>query len=147
MNNKSKVSIFSLFVLKSVLAASLIMFLCMAIGELFYDKNLFSGFLHRPTLWTAIFFETGVATILMTTIGALVLYQFRDKTKKQFLSVAALTWLLLDVLLISAYSYFYWTRDWHITKIAPGLIFGWILPGTLFTTYLIYSSFDLKEAN
>ena len=58
------------------------MFGCMALGEFLYDKSLISGFLGRPLLWVGIFLETSVATLFMTTLGAVILYRFRSLDKK-----------------------------------------------------------------
>lgn len=77
-----RLSVYVSFFLKAVLIASAIMLICMALGELCWDKNLFSGFLYRPILWAGIVLETTVATLFMTTLGALILYRFRFFDKK-----------------------------------------------------------------
>ena len=123
------------------------MFVCMALGELVYDKNLFSGFLRKPILWAGVLLETSVATIFMTSLGALILYRFRFLNKTMYVGLSALVWCLLGMLLIALYSHFYWTRDWHLTSIAPGLIFGWILPGVLSIVYFVTISLDLRLPN
>ncbi len=142
---KTRFSIYTLFFLKAVSAASVIMFTCMALGELVYDKNLFSGFLSKPFLWVGVFLETSIATILMTAMGALILSYFRFLSKKAFASISAIVWCLLGILLIALYNYFYWKRDWHLTEIAPGLMFGWILPGVLSIIYFVSLSLDLRQ--
>ncbi|RYZ92444.1 MAG: hypothetical protein EOP06_04240 [Proteobacteria bacterium] len=146
MENRKRFSTYAAFFLKAILAASVIMFVCMALGELLYDKNLFSGFLSRPSLWGAVFLETAIATIFMTMIGSLILFHFRFFERKVFAGISAGVWSGLGAALIVVYAHFYWTREWHITAIAPGLIFGWILPGVLFITYLVYSSLALRES-
>ncbi len=55
---------------------------------------------------------------------------------------SVMTWLSLSALLVGLYAHFYWTREWHLTAMAPGLIFGWILPGTL--TLICFVRFSLK---
>lgn len=146
MKNRNRFSTYAAFYLKAILAASIIMFACMALGELLYDNNLFSGFLTRPSLWGAVFFETAIATILMTAIGSVILFRFRTYQRKVFVGISAGVWCGLGTALIILYSYFYWTREWQITAIAPGLIYGWILPGFIFITYLVSSSLSLREA-
>ena len=100
----------------------------MALGELLYDKSLFSGFLTKPKLWLGVFFETSVATIMMTGAGALIRSRLYYLRIEMFALASFLVWSLLGLLLIFLYSHFYWTREWHLTSIAPGLLFGWIAP-------------------
>ncbi len=141
---KNKVVIYCAFFLKAVFIATVIMFGCMALGEIFYDKNLFSGFLRSPMLWVGIFLETSAATVSMTTIGAIILYRFRFLDKNLFARISAAVWCLLGIVVIALYSHFYWTRDWHITAMAPGLVFGWILPGLLSVICFVWLSLDLR---
>lgn len=122
------------------------MFGCMALGELYWDKNLFSGFLRKPILWLGIFLETTVATAFMTTLGALILSRFRFLDKRIFVGVSAGVWSLLGIAVVALYSHFYWTRDWNITAMAPGLVFGWILPGLLSILCFVWLSIDLRVA-
>lgn len=142
MTSRYNLLTYSLFVVKSVSTATVVMFLCMAMGELFFDKNLFSGFLQKPSLWALIFIETCVAAVPMTVLGALFLYRFRLAIKKKFVLASVTTWLSLSALLVGLYAHFYWTREWYLTSMAPGLIFGWILPGTL--TLICFVRFSLK---
>jgi hypothetical protein len=144
MASKSSISIYSAFFLKAIFIASAIMFGSMALGEICYDKSLFNGFLSRPILWVGVFLETTLATLFMTTIGALVLYRFRRLDRKLFALTSTAVWGLLGAIVIALYSYFYWTREWHITNLAPGLVFGWILPGLLSIICFVWLSFDLR---
>jgi hypothetical protein len=141
MNTRSRLSIYVAFFLKAVFSALVIMFGCMALGELTYDAKLFSGFLKRPSLWVGILEETFIATLLMTALGACILHRFRFSSRRVFIRVSAFVFCLLGLILIALYSHFYWTRDWHITAMAPGLIFGWFLPGLL--TVISFVSFSL----
>jgi hypothetical protein len=127
--------------------ASAIMFGCMALGEICYDKTLFNGFLSRPILWAGVFLETTIATALMTTLGALALYRFRFLGKRLFALTSTAIWCLLGIGIIALYRYFYWTREWHITEMAPGLVFGWILPGLISIFCFVWLSFDLRLTN
>lgn len=145
MKSKSRMSVYGKFILKAILVASLIMFGCMALGEIFYDRNLFSGFLGKPLLWAGVFLETSVATILLAAVGALILYRFRFLSQKLFAGVSLAVWCLLDLILIVLYGHFYWEREWHITAMTPGLIFGWILPGLLTLVCFVALSFDLRQ--
>ncbi len=144
MKSRSRLSVYGAFFLKAVLIASVIMFVCMVLGEVCWDKNLFSGFLRKPVLWGGIFLETTVATLFMTTLGALILYHFRFLNKKFFVGVSSAVWCLLGIVVIALYSHFYWIRDWHITAITPGLFFGWILPGMLSVICFVWLSLDLR---
>ena len=145
MVGRSKPALYSMFLLKAILAATLIMFGCMSMGELLYDENLFSGFLKRPSLWFGVFLETTIATIFMTAVGGLILYRFRYLSRNAFVRVAVVAWCLSGCALVALYSAFYWTRAWHLTVITPGFIFGWILPGLLFVTYLVFSSLEMRS--
>ncbi|RYZ93291.1 MAG: hypothetical protein EOP06_01445 [Proteobacteria bacterium] len=146
MKSKNGLSTYGLFVLKAVLVASVLMFGCMSLGELVYDENLFSGFLHRPPLWFGILVETAIATLFMTLLGTPILYRLRYFHRRSFAVAATIIWCIAGLCLVGLYSYFYWTREWHITALTPGFIFGWILPGMLFVAYLVFTSLELRSA-
>jgi hypothetical protein len=40
---------------------------------------------------------------------------------------------------------FYWPREWHLTAIQPGLIFGWIIPCALILGAFIWFSEKLHN--
>lgn len=145
MLSKSRTRLYGAFYLNAVIGASIIMFGCMAAGEIIYDRNLFRGFLGEPSLWVGIFMETSIATMFMTVIGSLILYWFRSLRKDVFARVSAVVWCSLGLILIALYSHFYWTREWHLTAIAPGLVFGWILPGLLSIIYFVSLSLKLRQ--
>jgi hypothetical protein len=123
------------FVTKCTLAAQLIMFTSMAAGELLYDANLFRGFLKRPEIWIYILIETTFASLPVCLTGFAILKSnsdlFAAKNETHFAKKAAIVWLGLGVLVIVLYKIFYWPREWRLTAVAPGLIFGWILPCSL----------------
>lgn len=122
------------------------MFVSMAAGELLIDSNLFSGFLKKPFIWYGIFLETGAATLLFSTIGLLILSRFRFLGKKAFSRVSLATWIFLSIILMALYAYFYWPREWHLTALTPGLIFGWLIPGILTIGWLVLFSLDLRQS-
>ena len=146
-NGESRIkTVYALFLSKALVAGLLIMFVCMASGELLYDSHLFSGFLTRPKLWIGIFFETTVAVTLMGIVASPVLYRFRFSTRRHFIVVSTLTWIALGCALVGLNSHFYWTREWHLTAIAPGLFFGWFLPGLLTVICFVWLSTGLRQS-
>lgn len=72
--------------------------------------------------WNA--FRNNDCKRFMTVIGALILYRFRFLDKKLFALTSIAVWGLLGIVVIALYSHFYWTREWHITEMTPGLVFG-----------------------
>ena len=120
------------FIAKCTFAAQLIMFSCMAAGEILYDENLFRGFLKRPEVWIYILLETAIASLPVCLIGLAVLKSgsdiFAAKDETEFAKKSAGVWITLGLAVIALYRFFYWPREWRLTAVAPGLIFGWILP-------------------
>jgi hypothetical protein len=132
------------FITKCTLTAQLIMFTCMAAGEILYDANLFRGFLKRPEIWIYILLETAMASVPVCLTGFSILKSGSDflsaKDETHFTKKAAIVWLSLGLIVIALYKIFYWPREWRLTAVAPGLIFGWILPCSL--TLLCWSFFS-----
>lgn len=121
----------TLFILKSLLASELLMFGSMAAGEIFIDSNLFSGFLRRPEIWHGIFLETAIATLPVCLLGAWILWKIKIYSKQSFLFVSLGTWLVLCFSVVGLYKIFYFPRDWKLTLLHPGILFGWVIPGIL----------------
>lgn len=123
------------FTFQSVLTAMLIMFFCMAAGELLYDGTLFRGFLRRPEIWPAILSETAVASLLFCQLGLFLLRKLLElnpaKNESDFLKKSVLVWCGTGLALVMLYWFAYWPREWRLTTVAAGLFFGWILPGTV----------------
>lgn len=119
----------------------------MALGELLIDPGLFSGFLLKPNLWAGIFIETSMATLVISLIGLFVLSKFRLVHRGAFVVISAVTWLLLSFALVALYAHFYWVREWHLTILTPGLIFGWIIPGCLTIGCLVLFSLGLRPSS
>ncbi len=119
------------FIVKCFIASELLMFGSMASRELFFDPNLFSGFLSKPEIWYGIFLETALATLLVCLIGVWILSWIKFKDRRNFLIASIGTWVLLCSFVVAVYKIFYFPREWKLTSIEPGLIFGWIIPGVL----------------
>lgn len=136
----------ALFVLKCLLVSELLMFGSMAAGELFIDPNLFSGFLSKPEIWYGIFLETAIATLPVCLLGAWILSKSKIQTKRNFLFASLITWLLLCVSVAGLYKIFYFPREWKLTLLHSGILFGWIIPGILIITCFVWFSEKLYSA-
>ncbi len=100
----------------------------MAAGELLVDPNLFSGFLHRPSLWAGVFLESATWTMPVILIGLFILGRLRFLNRSHFLTATFFVWFGLGAVIVVLYKFFYWPRTWHLTRIEPGIIFGWGVP-------------------
>lgn len=134
------------FIVKCVFVSCLLMFGSMAVGELFIDPNLFSGFLSKPELWFGIFLETAIATLPVCLLGTWFLSKVQFQDKRKFLFGSLATWLLLCSLVIALYKIFYFPREWKLTSIEPGLILGWVAPGILIIACFVWFSEKLYSA-
>lgn len=130
----------TVFVLKSLLAAELLMFGSMAFGELFIDPNLFSGFLNKPSLWVGVLLETAIATLPVCFIGSWILSKVSFQSMRNFLLASSGVWLLLCSSVVVVYKVLYFARDWKITLLHPGILFGWIIPGILIIGCFVWFS-------
>lgn len=136
----------TLFVLKCLLASELLMFGSMAAGEIFIDSNLFSGFLNKPEIWYGIFLETAIATLPVCLLGAWILWKSKIQTRRNFLFASLGTWLLLCLSVVGLYKIFYFPRDWKLTLLHPGILFGWVIPGVLIIACFVLFSEKLYSA-
>lgn len=122
-------------IVRLISSAVIIMFSCMMAGEILYDENLFRGFLKRPGIWPAIILETAIASLLVSQIGLFFLKKLIEfepiKSEADFLKKSAFTWVSVGLVLVVFYWLFYWPREWRLTAMGAGLLFGWILPGIL----------------
>jgi hypothetical protein len=136
------------FILKCMFISGFLMFVSMAAGEIFVDNNLFSGFLHRPSIWHGIFLESGIATFPVCLIGLFALGRVRTASKKTFLAISLAIWMLLGSAIIALYKIFYWSRDWHLTAIEPGANL-WLDHSLLVDTCFLRNVFDrlIQAAN
>jgi hypothetical protein len=126
-----------------MLVSGLMMFICMAAGEIFFDRQLFNGFLGRPSIWYRIFLESAIATLPVCLFGLLILNRFQFNSRKAFLWAASAVWASLSLLVVLLYKLFDWPRDWHFTLLDPGLIFGWFVPCLLILASFIWFSIGL----
>lgn len=133
------------FILKCLLASELLMLGSMAVGELFIDSNLFSGFFGKPEIWYGIFLETAIATLPVCLLGAWILWKSNIQTKRNFLLASLGTWLLLCLSVIGLYKIFYFPREWKLTLLHPGILFGWGIPGILIVASFVLFSEKLYE--
>lgn len=128
------------FVLKCLLASELLMFGSMALGELLIDPNLFSGFLNKPQLWIGVLLETAVATLPVCFVGVFILSKVNFRSIERFLLVSLGVWLALCSSVVALYKMFYFPRDWKLTLLHPGILFGWIIPGILIIGCFVWFS-------
>lgn len=130
----------TIFILKCLVASELLMFGSMAAGELFVDPNLFSGFLSKPQLWIGVLLETAVATLPVCFFGAFILSKVNFRSIERFLLASLGVWLALCSSVVALYKIFYFPRDWKLTLLHPGMLFGWIIPGVLIIGCFVWFS-------
>ena len=135
----------TLFVLKCVLVSELLMFGSMTAGELLIDPNLFSGFLNKPEIWYGIFLETAIATLPVCLLGAWILSKSKIQTKRNFLFASLGIWILLCLSVVVLYKIFYFPREWKLTLLHPGILFGWVIPGVLIIGCFVWFSDNLHS--
>ncbi len=128
------------FILKCIIASELLMFGSMAAGEFFVDSNLFSSFLSKPEIWYGIFVESAIATFPVCLLGALILSKIRLQNKRNFLLASLGTWLVLCSCVVVLYNIFYFPREWKLTLLHPGILFGWVIPGILIIGSFVWFS-------
>lgn len=130
----------AVFVLKCLLASELLMFGSMAAGEIFIDPNLFSGFLTKPLLWGGVLLETAIATLPVCFVGAWILWKVNFEYRRNFFMASLGVWLVLCSSVVVLYKIFYFPREWKLTLLHPGILFGWVFPGILIIGCFVWFS-------
>jgi hypothetical protein len=119
----------------------LIMFICMAAGEIFVDSKMFNGFLQRPKIWPMIFVESAVWLIPFMIVVLPVLRKLKNLAAvKSALYIFGL-WLTVGVLVIVGYKQTYYSGGWDLKQLARAdITFGWTIPCVLILALFIYFS-------
>jgi hypothetical protein len=129
------------FILKCALFAGLIMFVCMAAGELLVDPLLFRGFLSRPRIWPMIFIESATWMIPLLLLFMPVLKKTKKMNPMKARSLIAGGWIAVGTLIVGAYKALYYPNHWELQRIARAdITFGWTLPCAIILAGLIVFS-------
>lgn len=119
----------SSYILKCAFAAGLIMFICMAAGELFINPQMFKGFLAKPKIWFLIFLESAVWMIPMALISLPFLWSLRNLKNSKAKPIVISGWATLGIAAIITYKIIYFPNDWAAEKFTRAdIVFGWTIP-------------------
>ncbi len=123
------------------------MFLCMAAGELFVDREMFRGFLSKPVIWPLVFLETAVWLLPFMLLIVPLLNRLKKKEPKSAAKIIAASWIVVGLLVATGYNFAYFSSDWSVSQIArPDITFGWTLPYLIILASFIYLSLDYLKS-
>jgi hypothetical protein len=120
------------YTVRCAFAAGLIMFVCMAAGELFVNPQLFRGFLTKPRIWPLIFLESATWIIPMALLSLPFLWGMRKLKGGTATSVVVGCWAVLGIVAIVTYKAIYDSGEWALDQITKAdIMFGWTIPCTV----------------
>ncbi|MBC7420133.1 MAG: hypothetical protein H7328_05345 [Bdellovibrio sp.] len=131
------------FSIKCGLIGGLVMFICMAAGELFVNPEMFSGFLRKPRIWPFIFIETAIWLAPFILLVVPLLKRLSTKNPLHAKKVITISWIAVGLTIAIVYKFAYYSSDWSIVEIfRPDITFGWTLPYLIILISFIYLSND-----
>lgn len=117
------------YVLNCAFAAGLIMFICMAAGELFVNPQMFRGFLSKPKIWFLIFLESAAWMIPMALLSLPFIWGLKKFKERGAKSIVVCGWAVLGVAAIVVYKTMYFPDEWAFDQITRAdITFGWTIP-------------------
>lgn len=129
MSKRTKFLETIIYVLTCAFFAGLIMFVCMAAGEVSVDPQLFRGFLLKPKIWPLIFLESATWMIPMTLLSLPLLWILRQQKESVTTAIVVGGWAVLGIAAIVAYKIIYDPHDWALHQVTRAdVTFGWTIP-------------------
>lgn len=105
------------------------MFICMAIGELFFDPQMFRGFLSKPRIWFLIFLESAAWMTPMALMSIPFLWSLRTLRENKAKVLVISGWAALGIAAIVTYKTVYFPNNWSTEEFAKAdIVFGWTIP-------------------
>lgn len=133
-------------ILQCAFMGGLMMFICMAAGEIFVDPQMFGGFLSLPHIWPLIFLESAVWLIPFMAVVLPLLKKLKNVSPLKSASLVAALWIAVGTLVVIGYKLTYYPKNWSLRQIARAdITFGWTIPCVLILALFIFFSLKYLE--
>jgi hypothetical protein len=135
------------YLAKCIFTGGLVIFVCMAAGELLVNPNMFRGFLGQPHIWPLIFIETAVWAIPCVAISLPLIRALRGFSPRSSAIVVSSIWVAISLIFLGAYNAVYFSGRWSWAELARAdMTFGWTIPGLIILVlYIIHSLTYLEK--
>jgi hypothetical protein len=125
-------------ILQCSFVGGLIMFVCMAVGEIFVNPQMFGAFLSRPSIWPWIFIESAIWLIPFMVIVLPLLKMLRNLPAAKSTAVIAGAWVAVGSLIVIGYKLTYHPDNWDLGQVLRAdITFGWTIPCALILVLFI----------
>jgi len=130
-----------IFAITCSFVGGLIMFICMAAGELFVDPEMFRGFLKKPAIWPWIFIESAIWLMPFLLLIVPLLNCLKAMDPKKAARIISLSWIAVGLVVAVVYKYTYYSGDWSLEQMSrPDITFGWTIPYVIILVTFVYLS-------